>query len=329
MPGLVVVHGALIECDKCPGTLGTLVVVDLFSPTAEGQPVATINANVPGKNIFPFPGICLKTQKPCVPQTATPWTPPESSVLLPSLAPLLAQNGTLACTTGDGIIRVLDPGQSTFDVNPPPGTEPILDGGELVGYARTDQSVTHYYDLDGNLVDRQFHDGIEPTGDLLWVIPGGGAGKLAKGIGGFGKRLLGIGASKALRKFGARAPMHVLRLLRHQVTTRADRLAANRFIGLKREAQVLVELRKEGYEHLGSQVAVKTSLKFRYIDHLVKDPRTQEITAIEVKSGKATRNTKQIAKDTEMEQQGAAVIGKHAHEDVKGQIIKIKTEVRR
>ncbi|MBL9106638.1 MAG: DUF4280 domain-containing protein [Myxococcales bacterium] len=93
-------------------------------------------------------------------------------------------------------------------------------------------------------------------------------------------------------------------------------------------ALVLAKLRKEGYEHLGSQVAVKTKLSLRHIDHLVRDPKTGEILAIEVKSGGAVRSAKQLAKDTEMERKGAEIVGKNAHGDLKGQSLQSKTEVR-
>ena len=109
---------------------------------------------------------------------------------------------------------------------------------------------------------------------------------------------------------------------------KANQLKKNRQQGKRRENEVKHELEKEGHEVLGSEVTVKTPKTNRRIDHLIKDGKTREIRAIEVKSGGATRNATQIAKDKAMESQGAKIIGKNAPNDLKGKTIKIPTEVR-
>ena len=97
--------------------------------------------------------------------------------------------------------------------------------------------------------------------------------------------------------------------------------------GKKREIEVKQELINEGYEILGSQVSVKTTLTRRVIDHLVR--KNNEIKAIEVKHGKAQRTPMQIKKDDLLEIEGGEFIGKNAPDFLKKEKIKIKTEVRR
>ncbi|WP_424404354.1 PAAR domain-containing protein [Pasteurella sp. PK-2025] len=104
-------------------------------------------------------------------------------------------------------------------------------------------------------------------------------------------------------------------------------LKSNSHNGKKREIEVKQELVNEGYEILGSQVSVKTTLTRRIIDHLVR--KNNEIKAIEVKHGKAQRTPMQIKKDNLMETEGGEFIGKNAPDFLKKGKIKIKTEVRR
>ena len=107
----------------------------------------------------------------------------------------------------------------------------------------------------------------------------------------------------------------------------AVQLKKNRKDGLRREAEVKQELLDEGYDVIGSQVSVKTEHTRRIIDHMVKDG-DGVIKAVEVKNGGATRNATQILKDDSMAKEGAEIIGKNAPKDLKGQTIKINTEVR-
>ncbi|WP_410683122.1 PAAR domain-containing protein [Avibacterium paragallinarum] len=97
--------------------------------------------------------------------------------------------------------------------------------------------------------------------------------------------------------------------------------------GKRREIEVKQELINEGYEILGSQVSIKTTLTRRVIDHLVR--KNNEIKAIEVKHGKAQRTPMQIKKDDLLEIEGGEFIGKNAPDFLKKEKIKIKTEVRR
>ena len=90
---------------------------------AEGQPVATINDHVTGLNIKSFPGQCSATHKQCVPETPTAWLGGESSAILSSFVPIIAQSAMLDCTTGGGKITIQDAGQSMLEVSPLGGME--------------------------------------------------------------------------------------------------------------------------------------------------------------------------------------------------------------
>ncbi|WP_133512911.1 PAAR-like domain-containing protein [Candidatus Thiosymbion oneisti] len=110
---------------------------------------------------------------------------------------------------------------------------------------------------------------------------------------------------------------------------KAEQLKKNKKQGKLREEEVRRELEEEGHEVLGSQVSVKTPESRRQIDHLIRDKNTGEIRAIEVKSGNATRNAGQIAKDAAMEKTGGKIIGKNAPKELKDRTLRIPTEVRR
>jgi RHS repeat-associated protein len=97
--------------------------------------------------------------------------------------------------------------------------------------------------------------------------------------------------------------------------------------GKAAEVAVGTELKAEGKVILGSQVSAKTSEGRRVIDHLVQNG--SGVSAVEVKSGNATRNAAQVAKDGAMAKDGATLVGKNAPAQLKGQTIKIETEVRR
>jgi uncharacterized protein RhaS with RHS repeats len=97
--------------------------------------------------------------------------------------------------------------------------------------------------------------------------------------------------------------------------------------GKAAEIAVGTELKAEGKVILGSEVSAKTSEGRRVIDHLVQNG--SGVRAVEVKSGNATRNAAQVAKDGAMAKDGATLVGKNAPAQLKGQTIKIETEVRR
>lgn len=73
-------------------------------------------------------------------------------------------------------------------------------------------------------------------------------------------------------------------------------------------------------------MSVRTAEGLRRIDHLVKNPITGEIFAVEVKSGNATRSATQLAKDALLETEGGYFVGKNASQaGFSGVFRKIKT----
>ncbi len=109
---------------------------------------------------------------------------------------------------------------------------------------------------------------------------------------------------------------------------KAEQLKKNKAQGKQRELEVKKELEAEGHEVLGSEVTIKTPETNRRVDHLIRDGKTGNVKAIEVKSGNAKRNKTQISKDAAMESSGGKIIGKNAPVDLKGSTVKIPTEVR-
>jgi len=102
----------------------------------------------------------------------------------------------------------------------------------------------------------------------------------------------------------------------------------NRAAGKIAEEKVAQELVSEGYEIIGSQVCCRTPQGRRFIDHLTKDA-TGNITAVEVKSGRATRSVTQRAKDTEIASGRGTFAGKNAPFDLKGTQRAVATVERR
>ena len=107
--------------------------------------------------------------------------------------------------------------------------------------------------------------------------------------------------------------------------TKAEQFAVNKIAGKAAEARAKDALEKEGYEIIGSQVTVRTADgKIRYVDHLVR--KNGELTAIEVKSGKATRSKSQLDKDASIESRGGTIGNRGG--DVEGQTHNFRTEER-
>ena len=120
-----VVNGAELVCTF--GTSpATLVVLPTNQSFVNEQPAATIMDHVPMLNIMPF-GLCASpanpqvaaataaalgvlTPQPCIPATASPWTPgaPENTI---GDIPSLNDVSTCMCNWA-GVITVTDPGQT-------------------------------------------------------------------------------------------------------------------------------------------------------------------------------------------------------------------------
>jgi RHS repeat-associated protein len=101
-------------------------------------------------------------------------------------------------------------------------------------------------------------------------------------------------------------------------------IAANRAAGKAAEVKVAGEVVAEGQKILGSQVCCRTSLGRRVSDHVVEDA-AGNITAIEVKSGNATRSAVQRAKDAEIAAGRGTFVGKNAPDVLRGRQRAVET----
>jgi Domain of unknown function (DUF4280) len=119
MAGQVVVNGAMLQCTfgAAPSSLTVLPVAKVM---ASSQPAATIMDSTPIANIKPF-GVCMTpsnpqvaaatsaalgvlTPQPCIPATASPWTPGSPTVTIGG-QPVLTNLSKCMCTWG-GVISV-------------------------------------------------------------------------------------------------------------------------------------------------------------------------------------------------------------------------------
>jgi len=119
MTGQVVVNGAMLQCTfgAAPSSLTVLPVAKVM---ASSQPAATIMDSKPMTNIKPF-GVCMSpsnpqvaaataaalgvlTPQPCIPATASPWTPGTPTVTIGG-QPVLTNVCKCMCTWG-GVISV-------------------------------------------------------------------------------------------------------------------------------------------------------------------------------------------------------------------------------
>ncbi|MBK1694020.1 hypothetical protein CKO09_04625 [Chromatium weissei] len=121
-----VCSGALLQCSFGIAP-SSLMVLPINRTLTTNMPAANIMDYVPLLNILPF-GMCsspanpvvasataaalgVLTPMPCIPATATPWTPGSPTVLLANM-PALNNTSKLICSYG-GVISVLMPGQFT------------------------------------------------------------------------------------------------------------------------------------------------------------------------------------------------------------------------
>lgn len=126
--GICVCGGATLQCSfgLAPGTL----MVTPQNQVVTSMPIANIMDNKPMVNILPF-GMCqslanpavaaataaalgVLTPMPCIPVTATPWTPGSPTVLVANM-PALNNSSKLMCNWG-GVISIINPGQMTIIV---------------------------------------------------------------------------------------------------------------------------------------------------------------------------------------------------------------------
>ena len=125
---LQVVNTAKTMCTMSPKP-SQLIVLPTHRRTAGGQPAANIQDHLPITNIVPF-GPCMSptfpatatataaalgvlTPMPCVPNTASPWTPGSTIVTIAN-QPALRQTDSCQCVWG-GTVTITDPGQTIVD----------------------------------------------------------------------------------------------------------------------------------------------------------------------------------------------------------------------
>ena len=126
---LKVVNGAQLACAF--GTSpSSFVVLPANQVLAENQPAATIMDYIPMTNIMPF-GMCntpsnpqvaaatsaalgVLTPQPCLPATASPWTPGAISVKIANLVALDSVS-MCSCMWG-GQITITDPGETSVQL---------------------------------------------------------------------------------------------------------------------------------------------------------------------------------------------------------------------
>jgi len=123
---LQTVNGAQLMCSF--GTSpSSLTVLPINQNATSTQPAATIMDHIPMVNIMPF-GMCMSlanpqvaaatfaamgvlTPQPCIPVTASPWTPGTATVLIANQPAL--DNMSICTCNWAGIITIADPGQTT------------------------------------------------------------------------------------------------------------------------------------------------------------------------------------------------------------------------
>jgi hypothetical protein len=124
-----VVNGAQMAC-TFGAAPSSLVVLPVNRTSINDQPEATVQDYVPMMNIMPF-GMCMSpsnpqvaaataaamgvlTPQPCIPATASPWTPGALTVQI-SEQVALDNVSTCSCMWG-GVITITQPGQQTTQI---------------------------------------------------------------------------------------------------------------------------------------------------------------------------------------------------------------------
>lgn len=116
MPGFVAVNNAVLGCTQCSKLSVLHVSGPSLIPMVGFLPVATVNDHQSGRNILAFEDVCSTTGKPCAPSTPTPWAPGEGAHMLVGDVPIITEGAMTPCSTGLGIIVVLQAGQSQFQI---------------------------------------------------------------------------------------------------------------------------------------------------------------------------------------------------------------------
>jgi hypothetical protein len=120
------VNGAQLIC-SFGAAPSIFVVLPTNRTVVENQPAANIDDHIPMVNIMPF-GMCssvanpqvaaataaaagVLTPQPCIPATASPWTPGSPTVMIANRPAL--DNISICICNWAGVITIADPGQTT------------------------------------------------------------------------------------------------------------------------------------------------------------------------------------------------------------------------
>ncbi len=164
--------------------------------------------------------------------------------------------------------------------------------------------------------DYTFVSGMAYSDDTLLGLIAGGVPGLARGI-------MTAGTEAAIGAIAEESTSPLAAAL-----SSAARVRANYIQGKLAEGLAAKDLQAQGYNVLGKQVGIKTSLGTRNVDFLVEAPNGK-LMGIEVKSGNATRSAMQLAKDNEIETQGGIAFGRNAPARYEGQNVSFPTLERR
>lgn len=191
------------------------------------------------------------------------------------------------------------------------------------GYFATREDAVMFYDQPS---DYSLFDGVNEMMDGFDIVT-------------LGAGTIRLGARYALKKtiieggelFLERTTVKVLREGAERELRAAGKevtkIAINGYVGRAAERLAKELLEKQGYEVLGSNVAVRVAdgpTGLRFVDHLVRT-QSGEIVAYEIKSGGGYRRLAQKAKDILLETAGGTIIGRNAPIDLKDKFLKIRT----
>jgi RHS repeat-associated protein len=196
--------------------------------------------------------------------------------------------------------------------------ENLLDPQRWNRYAYVRNNPLRYTDPDGRVIDTVV-DVVSIGYDIFDIGRSVYRGEAVSGtqIGALGADALGAAIPFAT---GGGAAL--------RAAAKAERAAAilkvNKAVGKAAEARVAQEVVAEGQTILSSQVCCRTSLGRRVSDHVVQDA-AGNVTAIEVKSGNATRSAVQRAKDAEIAAGQGTFVGKNAPAELRGQQRAVET----
>jgi hypothetical protein len=110
----LVVHGATLVCSKgsAPSKLTVPAVNEVYRTV---DPAANVMDMKPNENVSPFGRCQAMADRPCAPDTTSPWSPGSPSVTVGG-QPAVSDSCQLACERG-GQIQVQSAGQTEVEID--------------------------------------------------------------------------------------------------------------------------------------------------------------------------------------------------------------------